>query len=89
MSSQLPRLGTWGIGGVGQMTSASQSTFGRALRGGQTRMMGSAKRKRGKKKAASANGVKKRRRKSKTGSRLKKGSAAAKAYMAKIRKKRK
>jgi hypothetical protein len=89
MSSQLPRLGSWGIGGISQMTSAAQSLLGRATRSGQTRMMGSAKRKRGKKKAASASGAKKRRRKSKGKSKLKKGSAAAKAYMAKIRKMRK
>lgn len=88
MSSQLPRLGTWGIGGVSQMTSAAQSTLGRAARTGQSRMMGSAKRKRGKKKAA-ASGAGKRRRKSKKKGKLKKGSAAAKAYMAKIRKMRK
>lgn len=85
MSSQLPRLGTWGIGGIGQMTSAAQSTFSKA-RG----MSNGTKKRRSKtkKKAASAGG-KKRRRKSSTKGKLKKGSAAAKAYMAKIRKMRK
>jgi len=85
MSSQLPRLGSWGIGGISQMTSAAQALLGRA-----TRSNGGTKRRRsGKKKAASANGASKRRRKSKKKGKLKKGSAAAKAYMAKIRKMRK
>lgn len=88
MSSFLPRLGLRGIGGIGQMTPAGATAVAKATRTGQTRMMGSAKRKRGKKKAASAGGAKKKR-KSKGKSRLVKGSAAAKAYMAKIRRKKK
>lgn len=85
MSSQLPRLGTWGIGGIGQMTSAAQSVLTRAK--GAMNGNGKRRRKSGKKKAAAAGGARKRKRKS--GSKLKKGSAAAKRYMAKIRKMRK
>jgi len=86
MSSQLPRLGSWGIGGLSQMTSAAQSLLGRATRSGN----GTKRRRKAKKKAASASGAKRRRKSSKRkGGKLKKGSAAAKAYMAKIRKMRK
>lgn len=85
MASFLPRLGLAGIGGIGQMTPAQQSTWSK-VRGA---VSGKKKRRStGKKKAAGASGGKKRRRKSK-GGKLKKGSAAAKAYMAKIRKMRK
>lgn len=87
MPSFLPRMGLGGIGGIGQMSGAAVNGLARPTRAGQTRMMGSSKRR---KKKAAANGAKKRRRKSNGGkAKLKKGSAAAKAYMAKIRKMRK
>jgi len=85
MVSFLPRLGLAGIGGIGQMTPAQQSTWSK-VRGATTK---SVTRKRGKKKAAAAGGKRKRKRKSGGGSKLKKGSSAAKKYMAKIRKMRK
>lgn len=89
MPSFLPRLGLAGIGGLSQMTPAAVSTMQRAMRGGGG---GGAKKKRrsgSKKKAAGAGGKRKRSKKSSGRKVLKKGSAAAKAYMAKIRKMRK
>lgn len=92
MSSQLPRLGLMGIGGVSQMTPAMQSLLARQGGGRAVRGNGTRKRKRNgtKKKATGA----KRARKAKSGgkgrkAKFVKGSAAAKAWMAKIRKMRK
>jgi len=77
-----------GFVGLGQMDRASQLVYQKAM-GARGGMRSAAKRRRnGKKKAAAANGSRKRRRSS-TAKRLVKGSAAAKRYMAKIRKKRK
>jgi len=86
MSSQLPRLGLMGITGVSQMTPAATNVLARAGRGSMNGNGGRKRKRNGsKKKAAGA----KRRRKSGGKARLVKGSKAAKAYMAKIRKKRK
>jgi len=78
--------------GVGQMTPTQQHTLRKAL--GTARASGTGKRRRKartKKKRAGAAAPKKRRAKAARGGkkRLVKGSAAAKAYMAKIRKMRK
>lgn len=85
MASFLPRLGLAGVGGIGQMTPAQIGTWRKARGAVQT----ATKRKRSKKKAASAAGGKRKRKRSAARGKLKKGSAAAKAYMAKIRKMRK
>jgi hypothetical protein len=87
MASYLPRLGLTGMGGIGQMTPAQVGSW-RKARGAAS---GVVKRKRSKKKAAAAGGGKRKRKRKSSGSagKLKKGSAAAKAYMAKIRKMRK
>ena len=86
MASYLPRLGLAGVGGIGQMTPAQVGSWRKA----KGAAMGVVKRKRSKKKAAAAGGGKRKRKKKSSGrARLKKGSAAAKAYMAKIRKLRK
>jgi len=80
------KLGLIGLGpGIGQQSQAVQTMLAKAsgARGGRTTQ------RRRKKKAASAGGARKRKRKSSKVARLKKGSAAAKAWMAKIRKKRK
>jgi len=88
MSSQLPRLGMMGITGIGQMTPAAQSVLQRAGRGGTVN--GGGKRRRKAKKASSGGTRRKKKRAAAGGKgKLKKGSAAAKAWMAKIRKKRK
>jgi len=87
MSSQLPRLGMMGITGIGQMTPAAQSVLQRAGRGASTN--GGTRRRKAKKSKASKGTRRKKKRAGASGSRLKKGSAAAKAWMAKIRKKRK
>ena len=79
--------------GVGQMSPAQQHTLRKAL-GGTARASGR-KRSKGSKKRSTKSTVKRRSRSASSGSRgrgrkvLKKGSAAAKAYMAKIRKMRK
>lgn len=75
--------------GMSQATSAMQQLYRAGL--GVARAVRSAGRRR-KKRAASSSGSRKRRATSRKGGKLKrlvKGSAAAKAYMAKIRKKRK
>jgi len=87
MSSQLPRLGMMGISGIGQMTAASQSLLQRAGRGASANG-GTRRRKARKAKASNGGGTRKKKRAGAKG-KLKKGSAAAKAWMAKIRKKRK
>ena len=98
MGSQLPRLGAMGIAGIGQMAPAAQNIFSRA-RGA---VSGGARRTKKKAVRRAKSGGGKRRKKARAGrrtptsggsratkSRLTKGSAAAKAYMAKIRKMRK
>jgi hypothetical protein len=77
-----------GITGIGQMTPAAQSVLQRAGGVARSTRMGGRRRK----KKAAASGARKRKRKSsksKKPARLVKGSKAAKAYMAKIRRKRK
>jgi len=88
MSSQLPRLGLMGITGVTQMTPAATNVLQRAGRGSMSGGTRKRKRSGSKKKAA---GAKRKRKRSggKTKARLVKGSKAAKAYMAKIRRMRK
>jgi len=88
MSSQLPRLGLMGITGVSQMTPAATNVLARNARSGGT-MNGGRKRKRSGSKKKAAGAKRKRKRGGKTKARLVKGSKAAKAYMAKIRKMRK
>lgn len=101
MGSQLPRLGAMGIAGIGQMAPAAQNIFSRArgaTNGSKRKRSGS------KKNGVRASGGKRRKKvraaprtrtnggsraTSRSPNRLKKGSAAAKAYMAKIRKMRK
>lgn len=86
MSSQLPRLGLMGIGGISQMTPAAASVLSRV------RGMSNGTKKRRRKSSAAKSTTKRRKKKAaraRKGSKLKKGSAAAKAYMAKIRKMRK
>lgn len=82
-------MGIVTIGGMGQMTPAMQQTI-RKVSGGTARASGP-KRSRGRKKKRAAPRAKKRTTKRTSGKkkRLVKGSAAAKAYMAKIRRKRK
>jgi hypothetical protein len=77
-----------GITGIGQMTPAAQSVLQRAGGGMRGRSNGP-KRRRTKKKAAASGARKRKRSRSKKPARLVKGSKAAKAYMAKIRRKRK
>lgn len=74
------------IGGFGQMTPAMQQTIRGAL---GTARASTKKRSKGRKKKAAAKPASRKRRATKKPSRLVKGSAAAKAYMAKIRAKRK
>lgn len=86
MSVIVPGLG---YAGLGQMTRATQTLFSQAMRGrstGARRARGTAK-KRPKKRAAKR-ASSKRSKRSKP-ARLVRGSAAAKRYMAKIRKMRK
>jgi len=75
-----------GFAGFGQQTPATQQMFARAGRKGGQRS--AAKRRRRKKTSARAAPKRKRARRAKP-ARLVKGSAAAKRYMAKIRRKRK
>lgn len=86
MSSQLPRLGLMGITGVSQMTPAATNVLTRAGRGASN---GGRKRKRNGSKKNGAAAGKRKRKKSGKKAHLVKGSKAAKAYMAKIRRKRK
>lgn len=79
-----------GYAGLGQTTRAAQLVFSRAM-GGRARSTGS-KRRRRRATAQSSRGKRtatKKRRRSSRAARLVKGSAAAKRYMAKIRKMRK
>lgn len=91
MSSQLPRLGIMGISGVGQMSPASQSILSRAAGPGRGLRNGGRKRKRSsaKKKGVRASGARKRKSSSSRKAYMVKGSAAAKKYMAKLRRMRK
>jgi hypothetical protein len=72
-----------GFAGMAQQTDATRALFARAGRAGGR----STQRKR-RRKAKAAGATRKRRRSSKRPARLVKGSAAAKRYMAKIRRKR-
>lgn len=74
----------------GQMTPAQQ-VLGQLLNGSARRASGTRKRRRTKKKAAAAGTRRRKRKTARTGrkARLVKGSAAAKRYMAKIRRMRK
>lgn len=76
-----------GFVAFGSQTPATQEMFRRAGRLGGTRS--AAKRRRTKKKRAAAPAARRRRRSTKRPARLVKGSAAAKRYMASIRKRRK
>jgi len=72
----------WNVG-LGQQTPAVQAAFQGVMRG--TRRSSSSRRR---KKKAAAPKRRPKAKKSKGGNRFKKGSAAAKAYMAKIRRKK-
>jgi len=87
MSSQLPRLGLMGITGISQMTPAATNVLSRAGRGSMNG--GGRKRKRNGSKKKAVGAKRKRKRSGGKKARLVKGSKAAKAYMAKIRKMRK
>lgn len=76
-----------GFAGFAQQTPATQALFSRAGRIGGLRS--AAKRRRKSKKKAAAAPRRRRRASAKRAARLVKGSAAAKRYMAKIRRKRK
>jgi hypothetical protein len=84
--SQMIIVPPGGFAGFGQQTPATQQMFARAGRKGGQRS--AAKRRRRKKTSARAAPKRKRARRAKP-ARLVKGSAAAKRYMAKIRRKRK
>lgn len=75
-----------GFAGFGQQTPATQQLFARAGRKGGKRSAATRKRR---KKTAAKSAPRRRRTRAKKPARLVKGSRAAKAYMAKIRRKRK